>query len=355
MKMTTKERILAAMFGRETDRVPLTVYEVILKRGETARRLRERGAGLIYRLPAHRVEHREVQIEQREYWEGGRRYVRRAYKTPIGQVWQVLEPDTTGYDTNTWIKEHFIKKPQDYRIMEHVVNDAVYRDNYDFLNESIRRIGGDGLVYVRLAKSAIQEILYQMTGLERFSYDSVDHPDLIESLYETMIRRYDELYELGAGSPVEIVLLGDNITGDIVGQPRYRKYLIPQYQRARHWLEGTGKLLGVHMDGRLASLRDVIADSPVDIIEALTPPPVGDVSISEARRLWPGKALWLNFTSSLVIASPAAIEDHTRTLLQQAGSSRGFAIGITEDAPEQPLWRCLEAISNVLDEHGREV
>ncbi|HUV08834.1 MAG TPA: uroporphyrinogen decarboxylase family protein [Spirochaetia bacterium] len=349
--MTVRERILAAMFWEEPDEVPLTVYEIIMKRGETARLLRDRGVGLIYRLPAHRLEHREVEIVQKEYWEKGRRLLRRTFKTPVGEIWQTLEPDEVAYDTNTWIKDHFIKRPEDYRIMEFVVRDARYHDNFEALNQSIRRIGDDGLVYVRIAKSPIQEILYQMAGVERFSYDSYDCPERIDSLHEAMLTRYEELFELAAGSPVEIVLLGDNITGDIVGKERFRKYLLPVYSRAKHWLEGTGKRLASHMDGRLASLKEVIREADVDIIEALTPPPMGDLSVAEARRLWPDKALWLNFTSSMIIASPAAIEEHTRELLEQAGSRRGFGISITEDAPEEPMHRCLDTVLRVLKEY----
>ncbi len=347
-KVNIRERILAAMYWNEPDQIPLTVYETILPRGVNERSLREKGVGLVYRPPAHQVEHREVEIMSREYWEAGRRLIRRTIRTPVGDVWQTLEPDTTGYEGNTWIKEHFIKEPEDYRVMEYYIKDAVYHDNYDFLRETIRRIGGDGLVYVRVAKSPIQEILYQMMGIERFSLHLYDHPYLIDSLHAVMLERYEELFELAAAAPVEILLLGDNITADMVGTDRFKKYLMPIYTRVKQHIAGTDKRLAVHMDGHLAALTNLIAETEIDIIEALTPPPMGDLSIEEARIAWPEKALWINFTSSMHIANPDSIETHTRQLLKEAGGKKGFAVGVTEDAPPEALERSLEIISKVI-------
>ena len=159
--MTTKERLLAALSWEKPDKVPLTVYEMLFPRGEACRLVRNAGVGLIYRPPSHREAYRAVEIQTREYWEKGIRRIRRTIRTPVGEVWQTLEPDIGGYGTSNWIKEHFIKKPEDYRVMEYYIKDPVYHNNFDELNELIRRIGDDGLVYVRIAKSPIQEMLYQ--------------------------------------------------------------------------------------------------------------------------------------------------------------------------------------------------
>ena len=347
--MDIKERILTAMNWGEPDRVPLTVYDWLLPRGFNERQLRESDVGLITRLPAHRVEYRQVEIIAREYWEKGRPFIRRTIRTPVGEIWQKLEPDRA-YGTSNWIQEHFIKQPDDYPVMEFYVRDAVYTDNYEVIRENQRRMGTDGIVLVRIAKSPLQEMLYQMMGMEQFSEDYHMRRDLFDSLHATMAKRYAELYELAAESPVEILQLGDNITSDVVGKERFRNYLMPEYAKLTKRLAGTGKKLAVHMDGRLKSLKDDIAVAELDIVEAMTPSPMGDVSVKEARQAWPEKALWINFTSSMHIEPPEAIERHTRQLLEEAGSKRGFGISVTEDAPIEALEKSLAIISRVLRE-----
>jgi len=347
--MNTKERILAALNWSEPDRVPLTVYDWLLPRGVNERLLREIGLGLITRLPAHRVEHRQVEIVTREYWENGRALIRRSIRTPVGEVSQLLEPDRA-YGTSNWIQEHFIKTPEDYRVMEFYYRDMVFRGNYDTIRENQRRLGPDGIVIIRVAKAPIQEMLYQMMGMERFAEDYHSRRDLFDSLHSTMVQRYEGLYALAANSPVEIIQLGDNITSDVVGRERFCNYLMPEYKKLRERLAAAGKKLAVHMDGRLKSLKDEIAAAELDILEAMTPSPMGDVSVREAREWWPDKALWINFTSSVHIEVPERIEAHTRQLLEEAGSKRGFVISVTEDAPVEALERSLAVIARVLQE-----
>ena len=347
--MNIRERILSALNWEEPDRIPLTIYDWMIPRGETERMLRKAGVGLILRLPAHQVEHREVDFVSKEYWENGKKYVRKTIRTPVGEIHQTLEPEVA-YDTSLWIKEHFIKEPDDYKVMEFVWKDMIIHDNFDVIKEAVRRIGGDGLVYVRLAKVPVQEMLYQMLGLEQFSLDYYDRRDLFDSLHNSMLKRYEELFDLAADAPVEIILYGDNITSDVVGEERFRNYCMPVYKRTTEKLAGTGKKLAVHLDGRLASLKHTIGEAEMDIVEALTPPPMGDVSVKEARELWPDKALWINFTSSMHIEPPDAIEAHTRHLIEESGTRKGFAIGITEDAPVKALEKSLDVISRVLNE-----
>lgn len=347
--MDIRERLLTALSWGEPDRVPLTIYDWMLPRGTTERRLRELGVGLITRHPAHRTTHREVEIISREYVQDGRKLVRRTIKTPVGEVWQTLEPEGS-YDTSSWIREHFIKGPDDYRVMEYYVRDAVYSDNFEVIRETDRRLGGDGICLVRVSKSPIQEMVYQMMGLEQFGLDYYMRRDLFDSLHSTMVARYREVYELAADAPVPVLQLGDNVTSDVVGHDRYRNYLMPEYKYLKQRLAGTGKMLAVHMDGRLKSLQGLIGESDFDIVEAMTPPPMGDVSIAAAREAWPGKALWINFTSSMHIEPPEAIAEHTRELLAQAGTKRGFAISVTEDAPVQALERSLGVIASVLNQ-----
>jgi uroporphyrinogen-III decarboxylase len=348
--MDIRERILAAMTWQEPDRVPFTIYDWMIPRGSAERELREMGLGIITRLPAHRVEHREVQYDSTEYWEGGRHLLRRTIRTPVGEVSQVSQLEAA-YGS-TWILEHFVKRPEDYATMEFVYRDGIYHDNYPAIRAAQQALGGDGLVMVRVAKGPIQEILYQMTGLERFAIDYYERRECIDSLYDVMVERYDDLYDLAAGAPVEILQSADNITSDVVGVERFERYCVPCYERHKRSLAGTGKRLAVHLDGRLHALRDAIAAAPFDIVEAFTPAPMGDVTVAEARQAWPDKALWLNFTSSVHLQPEEAIAAHTRQLIEEAGSKRGFAIGVTEDIPAQHCAHSLRAIARAIQDVG---
>jgi hypothetical protein len=334
------------MFWEEPDQVPLTTYDWMVPRGSDERELREMGLGIICRLPAHREAHREVQFRNVEYWEDGKHMLRRTIETPVGEVTRVDQLETP-YGS-AWTMEHWIKEPDDYRVMEFVYQDAIYTDNLQAIRATQRALGGDGLLMLRVGKGPIQEILYQMTGMERFSIDLAERKDLIDSLYNVMVRRYDELYALASEAPAEILQSADNITSIVVGEPRFREYCMPCYERHMRSIAGTGKKLAVHLDGRLASLKGAIGEAAFDIVEAFTPSPMGDLSVAQGREAWPDKALWLNFTSSMHLEPTEVIQAHTRQLIEEADTKRGFAIGITEDIPAQHYARSLRAIAGVI-------
>jgi uroporphyrinogen decarboxylase-like protein len=349
--VTSKERILTAMRGERPDRVPLTIYDWMLPRGTTERLLREAGVGLIPRLPPFRVCHRAVEVISHEYFENGRKRVRRTLRTPVGEASQILEPESA-YGTSTWIQEHFIKSPEDYRVLEFYYNDMLFQDNNDAFREAQRRVGDDGLVFARIPRTPLQEMLYQLMGLDRFAADYHERRELFDSLFAIMTKRYGEIYEFAAASPAEVVWCADNIYTDMIGPERFQRYIAPEYAKVSARIKGTDKLLAVHMDGTLRSLSAEIGAAECHIIEAMTPPPMGDFSVREARAAWPKKALWLNFTSCMHIQRPDVIAEHTRSLLAEAGTTRAFAIGVTEDAPVAALEASLGVIARVLKEHG---
>jgi hypothetical protein len=91
----------------------------------------------------------------------------------------------------------------------------------------------------------------------------------------------------------------------------------------------------------------------VDVIEAFTPSPDGDLSVAEARAAWPDKVLSLNFPSSVHLSEPEQIRAMTRQLLREAAPGAGFALGVTENIPATRWERSITAITEVVNEAGR--
>lgn len=143
-----------------------------------------------------------------------------------------------------------------------------------------------------------------------------------------------ELCEIVAEGPGELVWVPDNATAEVIGAERFERYCLPLYARFQEIPGRRGKRIYVHLDGRLKGLMEAVADSAIPIVEAFTPPPVGDLSVAEARRAWPGKVLWVNFPSSVHLQPPGRVEQVSRELLEESGEGRGFLLGVTEGMPE---------------------
>ena len=348
--MTVKERIIGALRGEMVDRVPFTSYINLFPEDERDPLMREGEIGLVHRVGVYRSKSPNVSSKKEEYLEGSERRIRYTYETPMGSVWETFRTGG-GYGTNLRC-EFLIKNPEDYKVVEFMARDIVYTSNYDGILAAEENMGDNGVVVGNLKYSPVQQMLVLLMGPERYGIDFYENSELFNSLYDTIAEKDRELYKIAAESPVEFVIYGDNITSDMVGLERFIRYCIPCYNECAALLHQKGKKLGVHMDGNLQLLREAIARSGIDFIEAFTPSPMFDLSVAEAREAWPDKVLWINYTSCFHVAGTEAIRAHTLELLRQAYPGDRFLISITEDVPSEFRKESFATIAQTLLEKG---
>jgi len=158
---------------------------------------------------------------------------------------------------------------------------------------------------------------------------------------------------LGWGQPW---LLGDNINGIVTNPKLYEKYCMPFYEDVASVLHDKSKIFGVHCDGKLNCLKHLIDKTQMDVIEGFTPPPIGDVSIQDARAAWKGKVLWTTFPATLSLETGLdRIREETTDILRQAAPGDDFALGITEDLGDVRSIHheeVLKSITETVMKHG---
>jgi hypothetical protein len=164
----------------------------------------------------------------------------------------------------------------------------------------------------------MQTLMIDWVGSEggRFFIHHAKYPDLVEELCQAIAKSREPMYEIGAKSPADIIWCGDNIDGVLANPKLFEKYFMPEYEKMARICHQHGKLLASHMDGRVGVLKELIAKTPLDIIEALTPPPMGDLSIGEALKLWKDKVIWVGFPGSIYMMGPEATRKHALDLLR---------------------------------------
>jgi hypothetical protein len=125
----------------------------------------------------------------------------------------------------------------------------------------------------------------------------------------------------------------------------FEKYFMPEYEKQARSLHRHGKLMAVHMDGRVANLKHLIARTPIDIIEAFHPIPMGDLAIGETLSLWRDKVIWLGFPGSIYELGATATREFALQLLGEIGSGERLAIAMsTENQVTNENLRTLTAV-----------
>jgi len=360
-KTSIHDRMMAVYRRQVPDKIPVVIYDQYLARGACERALREMGLGIIdfhpvvsllgppwHTHPGYISEVKGVDLEVSFSWENGKRVETRRYKTPVGTISRQATKDP-GYGSN-WISKHYITEPEDYRVVQYVVEHTVFRNNEGTLRRKIKDMGPDGVVWGRMDRSPYQKLLIELAGPVRFLTDLYTEPGPAIELLEAMDRRMDEAFEMTCESEVEVIWQPDNVTADMTPPDCFKKYSLPFYEKHARQLKSAGKLYLVHMDGRLKPLKDLIGRCPFDAVESFTFPLMGgDICLSEAMAAWPDKVILPNFPSSLSHQPKEKIDSFLDGFLAEAGKKFPVMLQISEDIPLDKWQETLTALCEFME------
>lgn len=304
--MRPRERILTLLNGSMPDKLPFFHTDHHLLRGETERVAHNRGLGVIVYRPCHVEFTPNVEVTTRHQSNS----LIRTYKTPVGSLSEVVSIGIgygmAGYAFRDWrgvipaTSEFLVKSPDDYRALKFIVEDIHYEPYYYAIEDQLKHLGEDGIVVTDLPYEPLERLLLDWVEWKRFYLDLSKNLRAIDEIVQTLERKYEEdLFPIAANSPSEVIRYGGNVDSILVSPLMFQKYYSPSYSKFAEMLHEKGKFLSVHMDGRLRTLAKEIANSKVDIVEAFTPPPMGDLPLKSAITLWKNKSIWVNFPSTI--------------------------------------------------------
>jgi len=345
--MTPRERTLAVLRGEKTDKVPFTIYENKIPQCAIERQLRNEGLCIVNRrVPAFVVHRPHCPTETVSFTEKGKPRQRTIIRTPRGALSTVVEP--AGF--TTWMIEKLFKDREDYPRLLAMVRDEVVAPAYEAFAAAERWMGEDVILRADVGTCPLHEIMIHWMGVEVFSEEWAQRRDEILRLEGAMRENLRRVYPILADAPITHANFSGNEVPEVMGPPRYREFCIPLFNECAEHFHAKGKLLGSHLDGNNKAWAQDVAESSLDYIEAFTPAPDTDMTLTEALRAWPNKVLWINFPSSVHLCSLDVIRRTTRELIAAAAVTNRLIIGITEDIPLDRWQDNLMAISEVINE-----
>ena len=174
--------------------------------------------------------------------------------------------------------------------------------------------------------------------------------DEVMTLYEAFLEEFRKIVEIVAEGPGgRFVNCPENFTAETLGPARYERFLLPVYKTHFPVLHQAGKIVGTHYDGKLSSTKYFIAEAPIDVIESLTEPPEGDMTLAECRAAWPEKLFWNNINLGRFDLPPDQLKADIRRRIEDAApDGRRLAFEISEDLPVN--WQ--GGIPAIMDELG---
>jgi len=359
--MNFLERMNAVLHHQNPDRVPYAPYHNLVPRGDFERELGERGMGLLVRLSG-RVWTETPNVEVETKTEGG--IVTTTYHTPEGDVWtqSVTHLGRIG-DGMAVETEGMIKGVEDIDPVIFMIEDTVFHVDNSAYFDLVRDLGTYGLVRetgLHPPYDATRGLFGGYSGIPAWVYAQQDYPDHFARLMESIERQQERRFPLVASSPMENIAVG-SLDGHY-GPERWEKYILPFYQKYVPLLQAAGKICHFHAHAsNIIPYKELVRQTGVDVVEAFTPPPVGDLFIAEAREAWGSDTvIWVNFPETIFYYGAEETKQYTRDLLLSDPPGNRLVIGFTEmgtygiqDAESERLFKAgFRAITEAIEEYG---
>jgi hypothetical protein len=232
-----------------------------------------------FTLPLHR---RYRTVEVTRIWEGERQ-LRITWQTAAGaltELWQYDEFELSWHNL-----EWQLERPEDFAILETILEDEDWFWDQEEYEGDLARVGRRGCPQFFFRRSRIQSLFIDRMGYEPAVHALYEEPDLIRRYVRAATEADDALYSVLCSAPIQILNLGENIDATLNPPPIWRDHLLPTYVRRIGQLHDAGKRVHIHVDGSMRSLLPHLRDCPWDGLEAATPEPQGDVSLTEIKRV----------------------------------------------------------------------
>ncbi len=355
--MNFLERINAVLHRNRPDKAPFAPYDNLIPRGDFEREMRNRGMGLCARRSSIRSATPDVWTESRSHGD----MVETIYHTPVGDVSTKRRTHLGRIsDSGNVQLEWMIKEVEDYEPVMFMIDNTVFHSNEAGYYKPVRDIGVDGIV-----RDSGLTPPYDSTrgyfGLFKWAIEQHDRPEHFARLLDALDRRAERMFPYVADSPAEFIAFG-GLSGSY--SPReFERYVLPFYQKYVPLLHEKGKICAMHAHAsNLTGFKELIAQTGMDVIEAFTPPPVGDLSVAEARKAWgDDTVIWVNFPETVFLYGEEKTKEYTIDLLRSDPTGM-TVIGMTElglygiaDAATGRAFRAgVKAIMDAIDEHAEE-
>lgn len=347
--MTPRERVLAAMAGEMPDRIPFVVWNNKLPGGSINQQLLDLEACIVnkstvYHFSTPGIEIETEQLESKDAC--ARKHI--IYHTPAG----VFSTTVRLCESSVWTEKMPFSGPDDYDSMEVFIRSKVYTACYDeFLKEDLQ-YPGQSLARPQTIYTPIQQLVCKYMGVQKFCIEWVDRRDRLLALCDVIADDRRKRLKLVADSPARFAVIEGNVIASVIGPERFEKYHIPYIEEACELLHGRGKWAGAHLDDNNKTIAPLVAKTSLDMIESFTPPPDCNLSLAEARRVWPEKTIQINFPSSIHLRGPAQVQKAAVEILHQAAPGNRFIIGVSEDISERGV-NTLVPLAKAVYENGQ--
>lgn len=276
------------------------------------------------------------------------------FLTPIGDIHMERKwnPQSFSWD----ITKLMVDDINDLQILLYATERRRFVSKYDKWEE-IERIGGNvGLGFPNLGYTGLGALMSYYMGVKNTIYAIYESPEIMDKFINIYNKKHLELAEIYCNSPAPHIFFTDNLSGDVQSPDIFLKYSFNHYKAIAEYLHAAGKTVSAHIDGMLNGIIGIVAETGIDVADACTPKPTGDLTPMEIREQ-AGEGMILMGGISPVMWLPSTSESdfiaHVREWLELRKISSRLVQSAGDQVPPGTEFDRIKLVYDIVEEYGQ--
>ena len=179
-----------------------------------------------------------------------------------------------------------------------------------------------------------------LLGMENLYLKMYDEPRLVDAVMQHLVDYYATVSQRifdAAGDAVDILFIGNDLggqTGPLLGEPLFRRFVLPHLTRLIGLGHACGKKVMMHCCGGFAPLIPALIEARLDGLHAIQPC-CGGMDLRTLKAEFGGRILFNGCVDShhvLIKGTPKSVWDATRAVLEIMAPGGGFIAGASHDS-----------------------
>jgi len=277
--------------------------------------------------------------------------MKRSMITPVGSVFTIEASNNSnpGRYPNKW----WISSEEDMKVMTWIEEHMTWRWDEEAYQDNVEEWGDLGAPTIYMPRINVQEIFVTTMGVEEGVYALYDYPKTVEKYFQAMSENQMVEIELINKSPIDIINFGDNVHAGILPPDLFIKYAMPEYQKRNDLLHKAGKFTCSHWDGDVKALLPYAKECGFDGIEAVTPKPQGDVTLTEVKAAFGDELFLLDGIAALLFNEDYPLDElekQTRECIELFAPK--LVLGISDEISSNGNLDRIKFVGKIVDKYN---
>ncbi|HNS00432.1 MAG TPA: uroporphyrinogen decarboxylase family protein [Planctomycetota bacterium] len=345
--MTSRERLLRALRGEPTDRVPISTYELVGWNPDAWENREPSYRGLMDLVRASTdciymwdsggidIAPELLQVERRE--EDGVLVTRTVCRAPHGPLTKVTRE--APHIKTVWQVEHLLKTAEDIRNFLETPLAVAPPDGAEHRRRSAA-LGENGIMMHSISDALC--LTSELFSFQDFLLFCATEPRLVRRLLDMMQGRvlaYTQALLATGFGPLFRICGPEYATPPYLPPERFREYVVAYDTPLIDLIHRHGAYARLHCHGRIGQVLDAIMEMEPDGLDPVEPPPDGDLELAAVKKRTRGRVtLFGNLElKTLEHAGADEVQDLTRRALREGMPGGRFVLMPTAAPINIPL------------------